>query len=125
MEVGDARLRYRNQALLFRFLAEVSWHEGFDNVGLDVFSEALPDDGGRDVALAKTGQAGQFLVFLNQRFGLAADFGGRNFDCDFAPRAFFRFRGAHWTPFKIQLFRELSSLQAGGGGAAPHCVNLV
>ena len=44
VQVGDARLRYRNHPQLFRLFAEVARDQRLDHVALQIFFEALPDD---------------------------------------------------------------------------------
>ena len=84
VQVGDLRLRNGNQTQLLGFLAEVAGHERFDHVALQIFFEALPDDGGGHVAGAEARQARHFLILLDDRFGFAGDFFGGDFDRDLA-----------------------------------------
>ncbi len=99
VQVGDARLGDWNHALLFGFLAEVAWDEGLDHVALEVFFEALLDDGRGHVTGAEARQARHLLVFLDDHFHFASDIFGGDFDRDFAFDAvFFRvdcFCGTH------------------------------
>src|ERR1700690_1983110 len=52
------------------------------------------------MAAPETGDARDLLIFLDQRFGLAANFRRRYLDLDLAFRALFCFCGAHSLPFK-------------------------
>ena len=55
VQVGDAGLRYRNHALFFRLFAEIARDQGLHHVALQVFLEALPDDGRGYMPGAKAG----------------------------------------------------------------------
>jgi hypothetical protein len=46
------------------------------------------------------GNTRDLLIFLNERFRLAANFRRRNLDLDLAFRALFGIGGAHYLPFK-------------------------
>src|SRR5581483_3648587 len=84
VQVGDAGLRNRDQAETLGLLAEVFGDERVHNVVLDFLREALADDGGRNMAAAKTRDARQLLIFLDQGVGFASDFLGRNLNFDFS-----------------------------------------
>ena len=66
VEVGDLRLRHRDQTLLVGLLAEVARDQGLDHVALQVFGKALPDDGGGHMSAAEAGEARQLLILLDQ-----------------------------------------------------------
>jgi hypothetical protein len=101
MEIGDARLRYGAEPKALGFLPEVLGHEGVDDIVLNVLLEALSDNGGWNMAAAEAGDAGKFLVLLNESVGLANDFLGGNLNFDLPFRAFGSFGWTHGLPFQI------------------------
>ena len=78
-----------------------------NHVALQVFLEALLDDGRGHVSSPEAWQPGDLLIFLDNNFHLATDFGGRNFDRNLAFDAVFLgvvrgidcFCGTHVDPF--------------------------
>jgi len=84
VEVGDAGLRNRDQALLFGLAPEKFGDQSLGDIALEAFAKALFDDGGGHVPGAEAGQAGAFLVALNLEIGFAGDVGGWNLDRNLA-----------------------------------------
>ena len=80
VEIGDLRLRHRDQTLLVGFFAEVARDQGFDHITLQVFGKTLADDGGGHMSAAEAGDARQLLIFLDQGIGLAIYFFDGNFN---------------------------------------------
>ena len=95
MQIGDLRLRYRNQSLLVGLFAEIARDQRFDHVALQVLGKTLTDDGGGHMSAAEAGNARQLLIFLDQGFGLAIYFFDGNFNLDFPSGAAGGFSGAH------------------------------
>ena len=84
VQVGDARLGHGNHPELFGLFAEVARDQGLDHIALQVFFEALPDDGCGHVSGAEARQAGHLLIFLDNHFHFASDFLGGDFDRNLA-----------------------------------------
>ena len=128
MQVGDARLRHRNHALLFRLFAEVARDQSLDYIAFQVFLEALLDDGGRHVSGAKTGEPRHLLVLLNDFFELASDFFGGNFDRNLAFDAVLLrvdcFCRTHVYPFSLPVASGLSGVLERPSQLFSHAVNL-
>src|SRR5205814_3961074 len=74
VQISYARLRDWNEPKFVCFLAEISRYQRIHHVVLNVCGEALPDDGGRYVPTPETRKPSHFLIFLNQRLGLAGYF---------------------------------------------------
>ena len=99
------------QAQPLCFPPEKLGDQGLDHVGLDLFGEALTNNRRRNMAAAKPGNTGDFLIFLDQRVGLAVDVRDRNLNLNLAlGAAFFCFSGAH---------NYLSKTAHGREGGAP------
>ena len=84
VQVGDARLRNRNQAQLLGFPAKVFRNQSLGHVALQAFAKALLDDGSRHMPGAKPRQPGTLLIALNLKLGFAGNLGGRDLDRDLA-----------------------------------------
>jgi len=95
MQISDSRLRDGNKAKFVGLLAKVPRHQRVDHVILDLCREALADDGGGYVPTPETRKPSQFLIFLNQRLGLAGHLLGWNLDLDLALCVALGFGGAH------------------------------
>ena len=95
VQIGYARLRNRGQPQLFGFFAEISRNQRVDYVALDAFGKTLLDHGGGSVSGTESGDAGQFLVFLDQGLGFAGHIGRRDFHLDLPFGATAGFSGAH------------------------------
>ena len=95
VEVGDLRLRHRDQALPVGLFAEVARDEGLDHIALEIFGKTLTDDGGGHMPAAEAGDTRQFLIFLDQGIGLAGDFFDGNLNRDLPSGAAAGLSGAH------------------------------
>ena len=95
VQIGDLRLRHRDQSLLVGLFAEVAGDEGLDHIALQVFGKTLADDGGGHMSAAEAGDARQLLIFLDQGIGLAVYFLDGNFNRDLPPGAAAGLSGAH------------------------------
>ena len=95
VEVGDLRLRYRDQALLVSLFAEVTRNQRFHHVALQIFGKTLADDGCGHMSAAEAGDARQLLIFLDQGFGLAVHFLDGNLNRNLPPGAAAGLSGAH------------------------------
>ncbi len=95
VEIGDLRLRYRDQALLVGFFAEVAGDQRFHHVALQVLGKTLADDGCGHMSAAEAGDTRQLLIFLDQGCGLAVYFLDGNLNRNLPPGAAGGFSGAH------------------------------
>ena len=68
MEIGDLGLRYRDQALLVGFFAEIARDQRVQNFGLDLFGETLADNRRRYMPTPEPRKAREFLIFLDECF---------------------------------------------------------
>src|SRR6266516_4496164 len=118
VQVRHPGLRNRHQAEPLRFLAEILGNERVNNVILYVLRKPLTNDGGRHMTAAKSGNASELLVFLDQSVGFAGDFFGGNFDFDLSLRACGGFSWTHYLPF------GKSSLVAGRNRVAAYQARL-
>ena len=108
VQVGDPRLRDRNQSQLLRLFAEVARHQSLNHIALEVFLEALPDDGSGHVPGAESRQPRHLLILLDDDFSFASNFLGRDLDRNLALDAVFVllrhstcFCGTHVYPFSV------------------------
>ena len=97
VQISYARLRDWNEPKFVCFLAEISRYQRIHHVVLNVCGEALPDDGGRYMPTPETRKPSHFLIFLNQRLGLAGYFLGWNLDLDLAFGVALGFGGTHFA----------------------------
>ena len=95
LQIGDLRLRDRDQALLVGFFAEIAGDQGLDHITLQVFGKTLADDGCGHMSAAEAGDARQLLIFLDQGCSLAIYFFDRNLNCNLPPGAAGGLSGAH------------------------------
>ena len=112
LQVGNARLRYRNQSLLLSFPPKVLRDQSLNHVILKPIAEALLDDRSRHMPRPKPRQPRTLLIALNLQLGLARNLRSRNLDRDLALNVFlicFRLGrvgslcGAHVLPFTCPL----------------------
>ena len=66
VEIGDLRLRHRDQSLLVGFFAEVARDQSFHHIALQIFRKPLADNGGGHMSAAEARDARQLLIFLDQ-----------------------------------------------------------
>src|SRR5439155_4316091 len=97
MQISHSRLRDGNEPEFVGLFAKVSGHQCVRHIILDVCREPLPDDGGRYVTAPETWKPSHFLIFLNQRLGLAGYFLGWNLNLDLALGVAFSFGGTHFA----------------------------
>ena len=83
MQVGDTRLRDRNQPLLLRFFAEIARSQSLDHIVLQTIAKTLANNRSRHMPGAKSRQARTLLVALDLRLSLAGNFGGGNLNRNF------------------------------------------
>ncbi len=82
VQVGNSRLRNRNQPLLLSFPAEVFRNQSLDHIILKPIAKALPNDGGRHMPCPKPRQPRTLLIALNLHLSLARNLGGRDLNRD-------------------------------------------
>src|SRR5215471_19647753 len=95
VQIGDPRLRHRNESQPFRLLAEELGNQSVDNVVLNLLFETLTNDGCGDMSSPESRDARQLLIFLHQGLGLPRNVLGWNLDFNLALRAGSSFGWTH------------------------------
>src|SRR3984885_9597392 len=84
VQIGNAGLRHRNQALFLGLATKVLRNQSLGHIVLKTIAKALFDDGSRHMPRPKPRQPRTLLIALNLHLGFARNLGGRDLNRDLA-----------------------------------------